>query len=735
VPRVSAQQKPCSSQLSTAERVTNPPRAKGLFEQLTGQADADAAFLAATRDDQLFRAVGRLMRDPYAPDGIHDQLHEASIELKRDPNVRTNTLGILGFVELIRSLTTAAELANTSANATSEATDLLRSSGVRTYFSKWYGIREKEIDLDLTEQLSVYKIGTTSFIVKCSDRVTGTTPRKHVALKCLLPRYIGNPSVTESAAKYPSEHEYFSEHAPAIFHANDRHVEMAFIKGDTLAEALAKLDAPPFSELRMEFARAFGDALISVLAAFHKDGIHHGDLSPSNIILRDGNERDPVLIDFGFNFVLQERVGSTVAFQRAAKYVAPEVLSGPSVIRRGDTPRLANDLYSLGLLLIEAFTGSRDSNFDRGGAIELLWEHAPGIAKLVEDLRDLVPEHRLVIVSRQDAADPYEDIRLALADEIALVNAFREFKAGTDEYDWKDIRQFLQIRQDQVRRLKLVRGKRIHKHQDLGTTYAEYPRLLKWARTSLWLWYVSLALFLLFTAADAGAANGQNLIDAYAHFMPIDIGDFGPNLLRRVAALSVALMGTAYYLKIYSMLTARQIGGTAAVEAERRLRAVAFLVALAELVPIVIYPRGWAICCALGGFIAVANNRATYRLAAQAGSTSIRPTDGEEGMQSDRFLETYQHWGPLMRTYALSLVGLQALLWAGIAHDEWIFALLVILMNLVKVYRINCIQDAPYIRANLDRRFFTLRRKAAISTGPQPVASASEPNAAVLSAT
>jgi Protein kinase domain len=709
--------------------VTTAPRRQGLFEQLCGDPSVDAELLGDAGGDHLFRAIGRVLRDPYAPEAIYDKLHGAWVELKSKRPPRAGALGVLGFVELIRSLTAAAEVADSSTTATAEATVILRSPGVRTYFAKWYGIRHEEIDLDLTRQLSVYKIGTTSFIVRCSDRPEGTTARKHVALKCLLPRYSGNPSVTESAAKYPSEHEYFSDHAPAIFYSNNRHVEMAFIRGATLAEALAKLNAPPFSESRMEFASRFADALLNVLSGFEKDGIYHGDLSPSNVILRNDDDADPVLIDFGFNFVLQERVGSTVAFQQAAKYVAPEVLSGPHLIRRGDTPRLANDLYSLGSLLIEVFTGSGASNFDPAAAVDFLWQHAPGIAKLVEDLRDPVPEHRLVVVSRQDATDPYEDIRLALADEVALVNAFRGFKEGTDDYDWKDIRQFLQIRQDQVRRLRLVRDKRIHTHKGLGATYAEYPRLLKWARASLWLWYASLIFFVLFAAADVGAANGQNLIEAYAKVVPIDIGSFGLNLLRRGAALSVALMGTAYYLKIYSMLTARHITGAVAAEAERRLRTVAFLVALVELIPVVVYPRGWAICCALGGFIAVANNRATYQLAAQAGAPEA--SDGEDSIRSDRFLDTYQHWGPLMRSYALSLVGLQALLWAGVAHDEWIFATLVLLMNLVKVYRINCIQEAPYMRANLDSRFFALRRRDALQAGAF-AASAAAPSAGTL---
>jgi serine/threonine-protein kinase len=84
---------------------------------------------------------------------------------------------------------------------------------------------------------------------------------------------------------------------------------------------------------------------LAALAALHREGIVHGDLKPSNIMLkRTGNAK---LIDIGSAFDLENaptRRSCTPA------YSAPEVLEG-----NGTSPR--SDLCSLGYVLIEMLSG------------------------------------------------------------------------------------------------------------------------------------------------------------------------------------------------------------------------------------------------------------------------------------------------------------------------------------------------------------------------------------------
>ncbi len=121
---------------------------------------------------------------------------------------------------------------------------------------------------------------------------------------------------------------------------NQVFLSMEYVDGEDLSSLLRRIGRLP-SDKALEIARK----ICAGLAAAHDKGVLHRDLKPSNIML-DG--RGEILImDFGLAGLAHEiedvRSGTPA-------YMAPEQLSGKEV-----TPR--SDIYSLGLVLYELFTG------------------------------------------------------------------------------------------------------------------------------------------------------------------------------------------------------------------------------------------------------------------------------------------------------------------------------------------------------------------------------------------
>ncbi|MDH3254193.1 MAG: protein kinase [Acidobacteriota bacterium] len=116
------------------------------------------------------------------------------------------------------------------------------------------------------------------------------------------------------------------------------YVSMKYVDGEDLASLLRRIGRLPEAKA-VEIARQ----LCAALAAAHDEGVLHRDLKPANIML-DGRGRVK-LTDFGLSAVAEVRAGTPI-------YMAPEQLEGKDVSTR-------SDLYSLGLVLHELFTGAR----------------------------------------------------------------------------------------------------------------------------------------------------------------------------------------------------------------------------------------------------------------------------------------------------------------------------------------------------------------------------------------
>lgn len=121
-------------------------------------------------------------------------------------------------------------------------------------------------------------------------------------------------------------------------------LSMEYIDGEDLKSLLRRIGRLP-ADKALQIARQ----LCLGLFAAHEHGVLHRDLKPQNIMVdADGDVR---ITDFGIAIERDRSVdGATVLGTPA--YLAPEVLGGAA-------PSVKSDLYSLGLVLHEVFTGRR----------------------------------------------------------------------------------------------------------------------------------------------------------------------------------------------------------------------------------------------------------------------------------------------------------------------------------------------------------------------------------------
>lgn len=124
---------------------------------------------------------------------------------------------------------------------------------------------------------------------------------------------------------------------------NQHFITMEYVDGENLASLLRRVGRLP-EDKALEVARD----ICAGLAAAHDRGVVHRDVKPSNIMI-DGRGRARIT-DFGLAIIPGEITAESFAGTPA--YMAPEQFEGSEATEQ-------SDIYSLGLLLYEIFTGQR----------------------------------------------------------------------------------------------------------------------------------------------------------------------------------------------------------------------------------------------------------------------------------------------------------------------------------------------------------------------------------------
>jgi serine/threonine-protein kinase len=179
-------------------------------------------------------------------------------------------------------------------------------------------------------------------------------------------------------------------------------LSMEYVDGEDLSVVLRRL-----GRLANEKAVEISRQLCSGLAAAHAIDVLHRDLKPANVMI-DGRGRVR-LTDFGLA-TLAGRLPKKEIVAGTPAYMAPEQLAGREVSTR-------SDIYSLGLVLFEVFTGQ--CAFNQKSLANIQDRHNSDTRTRLSDIVDMDPAVERVIL-RCLAVDPQQRPPSALAVAAAL---------------------------------------------------------------------------------------------------------------------------------------------------------------------------------------------------------------------------------------------------------------------------------------------------------------------------
>ncbi|MBC7910289.1 MAG: serine/threonine protein kinase [Pyrinomonadaceae bacterium] len=178
-------------------------------------------------------------------------------------------------------------------------------------------------------------------------------------------------------------------------------ISMEFIDGDDLSSLLRRIGRLP-SDKAVEISRQ----LCAGLHAIHQVGILHRDLKPANAII-DGRGKARIT-DFGIAG-LESELKDGAGIIGTPAYMSPEQLKDKDLTTK-------SDIYSLGLVLYEIFTGRRA--FETDSISELIRKHQTETptspSEFVKDIDPLVEQTILRCLEKDPRERPASAMQVAL---------------------------------------------------------------------------------------------------------------------------------------------------------------------------------------------------------------------------------------------------------------------------------------------------------------------------------
>ncbi|WP_241157080.1 Stk1 family PASTA domain-containing Ser/Thr kinase [Adlercreutzia sp. ZJ304] len=253
-------------------------------------------------------------------------------------------------------------------------------------------------------------IGGMAEVYTAQDSVLGRT----VAVKVMLPQFAEDPDFArrfrqEAAAAANLQSPYIVNVYDWGHDDGTYFIVMEYVRGSDLKTAIEQRGA-----INQRKVAEIGIQVCQALSVAHSQDIIHRDVKPQNIMVQpDGNVK---VMDFGIARAKNSNSDKTQTVLGTAHYISPEQAQGKDL-----TP--ASDIYSLGIVLYEAATGTLP--FDGPDAVSVALMQVQNMPPTPREINpDISVEFEQIILMAMEK-DPAKrfatanDMRIALTDFLA----------------------------------------------------------------------------------------------------------------------------------------------------------------------------------------------------------------------------------------------------------------------------------------------------------------------------
>jgi len=236
--------------------------------------------------------------------------------------------------------------------------------------------------------------GAMGLVYKAHD----TTLNRTVALKLISKVEDVTSAMAEARHRLITEARaaagLFHENIVTIFSYGEtetfQYIAMEYVKGKTLAQILAKKH-----RLSPREAIPIFDQILQALETAHGHDIVHRDIKPANIMVTEGGRVK--VMDFGIAKIASHGATATGMILGTPQYMAPEQIRGAKADAR-------SDIFAVGVILYEVFTGTRP--FEADAVTTLMYKILEEEPAHPSDLNKDLPRGLGTVIRKSLAKDP-----------------------------------------------------------------------------------------------------------------------------------------------------------------------------------------------------------------------------------------------------------------------------------------------------------------------------------------